>query len=97
MLLLASRGLPKRAFRGSSALYFLFISAVGLAVLVFRGLVHSGDVALVLVLFPVALLGKLVGTELVKRISERSFRRTALGITLITGALGIATALWALG
>jgi uncharacterized membrane protein YfcA len=86
------------AFRGSSALYFLFISAVGFAVLVFRSLVDSGDVALVLVLalVPVALLGKLVGTELVKRISEKSFRKAALGITLITGAPGIATALWAL-
>jgi uncharacterized membrane protein YfcA len=66
VLLLASRGLPKYAFRASSALYFLFISAVGFAVLVFRGLVDSGDVALVLVLVPVALLGKLVGTELVR-------------------------------
>jgi uncharacterized protein len=98
VLLLASRSLPKHAFRGSSALYFLFISAVGFAVLVFRSLVDSGDVALVLVLalVPVALLGKLVGTELVKRISEKSFRKAALGITLITGAPGIATALWAL-
>ena len=42
VLLLASRGFPKRAFRGSSVLYFLFMSLAGLAALLFCRLVEGG-------------------------------------------------------
>jgi uncharacterized protein len=96
VLLLASRGFPKRAFRGSSALYFLFLGLAGLVVLLFRGLVDRGHVPLALALVPAALLGKIVGTAFLKRISERTFRAISLGVVIITGALGIVTALWAL-
>ena len=96
VLLFASRDLSKHAFRGSSALYFLFIGAAGLSILVFRGLVDSGHVPLAFALIPAAVLGKFLGSALLKRISEKTFRRITLIIALLTGALGIATALWAL-
>jgi uncharacterized protein len=96
VLLLASRGLPKRAFRGSSALYFLVTSFVGLAILVFRGLVDGGDVPVALALIPVAFLGKAIGTAFLKRTSEKAFRAITLGIVILTGSLGAATAAWAL-
>jgi uncharacterized membrane protein YfcA len=96
VLLLASRGFPKRVFRGSSALYFLVMSLLGLAVLLFRGLLEAGDVPLTLALVPAAFLGKFFGTALLKKVSEKAFRVVSLGLVILTGALGVATAAWAL-
>jgi uncharacterized protein len=43
-----------------------------------------------------ALVGKAIGTAFLNRISENAFRVLSLGIVLLTGTLGVATALWAL-
>lgn len=96
VLLLASRGLPKEEFRSTSALYFLFMSFVGLGVLAFRSLIEGGEIWLSLVLVPAAIVGKVLGTALLKRFSERAFRAFSLGMVILTGTLGVATALWAL-
>jgi uncharacterized protein len=96
VLLLASRGLPKRVFRGSSAMYFLVMSVAGLIVLFYRGLFDGSDVPLMLALIPAAFLGKAIGTAMLKRISESTFRLVTLGIVILTGTLGVATATWAL-
>ena len=96
VLLLASRDLPKHEFRGSSALYFLVMSLVGLAVLYFRGIFDVDQAPLALALIPAAFLGKAIGTALLKKVSERGFRTISLGIVILTGSLGVATALWAL-
>jgi uncharacterized protein len=96
VLLLASRGFPKRAFRGSSALYFLAMSLVGLAVLYIRGIFGADHVPLALALIPAAFLGKAIGTAMLKRISEGAFRGVTLGIVILTGTLGVVTAAWAL-
>jgi uncharacterized membrane protein YfcA len=96
VLLLASRGLPKRVFRGSSALYFLVMSVAGLIILFYRGLFDSSDVPLMLILIPAAFLGKAIGTAMLKKTSEKAFRTITLGIVILTGTLGVATATWAL-
>lgn len=96
VLLLASRGLPKAEFRSTSALYFLAMSLVGLLVLAGRGLVEGGEVSLSLVLVPAAIVGKVIGTALLKKVSEKAFRALSLGLVILTGTLGVATALWAL-
>ncbi|HEV2094761.1 MAG TPA: sulfite exporter TauE/SafE family protein [Rubrobacter sp.] len=96
VLLLASRGLPKAEFRSTSALYFLAMSLVGLLVLAGRGLIEGGEISLALVLVPAAMVGKIVGTAFLKRVSEGAFRALSLGLVILTGALGVATALWAL-
>jgi uncharacterized membrane protein YfcA len=96
VLLLASRGLPKRVFRGSSALYFLAMSVAGLVILFYRGLSDSSDLQLMLALIPAAFLGKAIGTAILKRTSEKAFRTITLGIVILTGTLGVATATWAL-
>ena len=96
VLLLASRGLPKHEFRGTSALYFLPMSVVGIAVLALRGLVDAGEVPLGLLLVPAAIAGKAVGTAFLKHVSESAFRVLTLGLVTLTGALGVATATWAL-
>ena len=96
VLLLASRTLPKHEFRGTSALYFLPLGIIGLGILAARGLVEVGELWLGLLLIPAAIVGKTIGTALLKRISESAFRVLTLGIVLLTGSLGVATALWAL-
>jgi len=96
VLLLASRGLPKEEFRSTSALYFLAMSLVGLLVLAGRGLIEGGEISLALVLVPATIVGKVVGTALMRKVSEKAFRAFSLGIVILTGALGVATALWAL-
>jgi len=96
VLLLASRGLPKHEFRGTSALYFLPLSTAGLIVLAIRGLVEAHEVPLGLVLIPAAIAGKAIGTTLLRHVSERAFRAVTLGLVILTGTLGVATAVWAL-
>ena len=96
VLLLASRALPKHEFRGTSALYFLPMSVAGLAVLSLRGLVEASEVPLGLLLIPAAIAGKAVGTALLRHVSERAFRALTLGLVVLTGTLGVATAAWAL-
>jgi uncharacterized membrane protein YfcA len=96
VLLLASRGLPKAEFRSTSALYFLAMSLVGVLVLAGRGLIEGGEIRLGLVLVPAAVVGKMIGTAFLKKVSERAFRALSLGLVILTGALGVATAFWAL-
>ena len=47
-------------------------------------------------MIPAAIAGKAVGTTLLKRVSERAFRAVTLGLVILTGTLGVATAAWAL-
>jgi uncharacterized protein len=96
VLLLASRNLPKQEFRGTSALYFLPMSVAGLTVLALRGLVEPPEVPLGLALVPAAIVGKAFGTALLKHVSERTFRAVTLGLVILTGTLGVTTAVWAL-
>lgn len=96
VLLLASRDYAKHSFRGTSAFYFLFMSVFGLVVLAARGLVEAGDIPISLLLVPAALLGKALGTRILKHISESAFRKLTLLFVFVTGSLGVATAAWAL-
>lgn len=96
VLLLAARNLPKHAFRGTSALYFLIMSLAGIVVLSLRGLVEGQDIPLAAVLIPAAIAGKAIGTAALKKVSEDAFRKISLGIVIFTGFLGVATAAWAL-
>ncbi|MGI8650037.1 MAG: sulfite exporter TauE/SafE family protein [Rubrobacter sp.] len=96
VLLLASRNYAKRSFRGTSGLFFLFLSVFGFAALWLRGLVRLEDAIIAAILLPAAIIGKYLGTRLLERISEKSFRLLTLIFTLVTGALGAATAAFAL-
>ena len=96
VLLLASRNLPKHQFRGTSAFYFLFMSLITLVILAARGLVDAADIPLAAALVLPAMVGKAIGTAFLKRISEKAFRALSLGLVILTGTLGVATAVWAL-
>lgn len=94
--LFAARSLPKRNFRVNNAPYFLSINLVGLSILFLRGIAGPEDLPLAAALIPAAFIGKALGTLLLRRISERVFRVIALVVTVLTGALGVLTALCAL-
>lgn len=85
ILLLASRGLAKRAFRANIALYFVFTSVASLAALYLRGLVEPSHLLLAAALVPAAFAGKVAGTALLDRFSEKAFRSLTLGLILATG------------
>jgi uncharacterized membrane protein YfcA len=96
VLLMASRDLPKHEFRGTSVLYFLPMSAAGFVVLAVRGLVETPEIPLGLALVPAAIVGKAIGTRLLGHVPEKAFRSLTLGLVILTGALGVTTAVWAL-
>ncbi len=96
VLLLASRDLPKREFRTTSALYFLLMSVAGLLMLFARGVTETKHIPLAAALVPVCIVGKVLGTALLEKIPEKTFRLITLGIVLLTGTLGAVTALLAL-
>src|SRR5918998_1309714 len=60
------------------------------------GLIGGGETRLALVLVPASIVGKMIGTAFLRKVSERAFRALSLGLVILTGALGVATALWAL-
>jgi uncharacterized membrane protein YfcA len=72
------------------------MSIAGLIVLAVRGLVEAPEVPLGLGLVPAAIAGKTIGTALLGRTSERAFRVVTLGLVILTGTLGVTTAVWAL-
>ena len=96
VLLFAARNLPKIRFRASNAAYFFFLSVVALATLVIRGIAQPSHFWIVAALIPASFVGKMLGTVLVKRLSNEGFRKITLGIVLLTGSLGIMTATLAL-
>lgn len=96
ILLLASRELPKRVFRGNIAAYFMCLSAISLAVLFLGGLAEAGDLALAALLVPATFAGKVAGTALLGRFSEESFRSVTLVLVVLTGIFGTVGAIWAL-
>jgi hypothetical protein len=72
------------------------MSAIGLAVLAFRGLVEVSEISLGLLLIPAAIGGKVLGTALLAHVSEGAFRALTLGLVILTGTLGVITAALAL-
>lgn len=96
VLLFAARGYPRDRFRGSNAAYFLVLGVAIIFTLLARGMVEVSHLWMAAVLVPAAFFGKMLGTAFVKRLSNESFRKITLGIVLLTGALGVTTAVWAL-
>jgi uncharacterized membrane protein YfcA len=90
VLLFTVIGMPVQVFRGTSAAYFLLIDAVGFPALISQGLITRDDVVLSLLLAPVAIAGRWVGSLLVPYVTPASFRRVVLVLLLVTGTVAIA-------
>ena len=96
VLLFAARRFPKASFRVSNAAYFLALSVGVISALLARGILEFSHLWLSVALVPAAFAGKMLGTTLVKRLSNKAFRNITLGVVLLTGSLGVLTAAWAL-
>jgi uncharacterized membrane protein YfcA len=72
------------------------MSIAGFVILALGGLVEAPEVPLGLALVPAAIVGKALGTTLLKHVSESAFRAITLGLVILTGTLGVMTAAWAL-
>ena len=96
VLLFAARGLPKDSFRASNAAYFLVLSVAIIFTLFARNIVEGSEVWIAAALVPAAFVGKTLGTMIVGRISDRWFHKITLSVVLLTGILGVMTAIRAL-
>jgi uncharacterized protein len=65
--------------------------------LALRRLVDAGGLApLALFLMAATLVGKALGTKLLERVPPKAFRVVVLATVVLAGAMGVATATWAL-
>jgi hypothetical protein len=87
LYLLAMR-LPKVAFVGTAAWYFMILNWVKVPFGVALGTITLHSLALALALYPAAFAGCLVGRPLVSRIPQKTFELLALILTLL-GSLNL--------
>lgn len=82
LYLLAMR-LPKMAFMGTGAIYFLLMNSFKIPFGVGLGIVNREGLLLDLKLLPMVIGGALFGRFLLRHISQKLFERLALGLTLV--------------
>ena len=93
VLLFTTRQYNMQQFRGSITAYFYYVNAVGLSLLVLRGIVGWEQMSVVVRLLPAAIIGGFIGRRMLRVVSQSQFRRITLTMLLLTGAIGIVTAL----
>lgn len=72
-LYLSAAGIDKRRFIGTNAWFFLVVNLVKVPFSIGLGLLHGADVARAGLLAPLVVLGGVVGSATVARISQRAF------------------------
>jgi uncharacterized membrane protein YfcA len=92
LYLLAMR-LPKMAFMGTSAVYFLLINAFKVPFGVNLGIIHVESLWLNFQLMPMVIVGALLGRLLLQYINQRLFERLALLFTLVAAVRLLASSL----
>jgi uncharacterized membrane protein YfcA len=96
VLLFTTRQYDMQQFRGSVTAYFYYVNAIGLSLLILRGIVGTEQLSVAVRLLPAAIIGGFIGRRLLNYVSQSQFRRITLVMLLLTGTLGIVTALQAL-
>lgn len=84
LYLLAMR-LPKMAFIGTAAWYFLLINLFKVPFGINLGIIHLPALKFAATLFPLAILGGLSGRAIIKYINQKVFEVLALTLTLLAG------------
>ena len=87
---LLARQLPSQAVRGQLALYFLVVESVAVIGYALSGLFTTERLALIAIVIVPVLLGYVLGTALVGRMSETRFRQTVVGVILATSFIVLA-------
>lgn len=96
VLLFTTRQYNMQQFRGSITAYFYYVNAIGLSLLILRGIVGWEQMHIVVRLLPAAIIGGFIGRRVLRYVSQSQFRRITLVMLLLTGSIGIITALQAL-
>lgn len=94
VMLFAARGFGRDALRASMAAYLLALGTATLCLLLARGVVEGRHLWVAALLLPAAFAGKAIGTSVAKRLPDKEFRKTILGLILLTGLVGVATGGW---
>lgn len=92
-LLFAAREYGVARFRTTIVAYFVAIDLIGIAILLWQGVVGPGQLRTALLLMPGAVLGTFGGRLLARRVSVAAYRRVTLGLLIATGLVGLAHAL----
>ncbi len=87
---LLSMHLPKLAFVGTGAVFFMLLNGFKVPFMVNLGLITSDSVKFNLVLLPAVLVGTFLGRWLLTRINQKWFENLALGLS----AVGAVWLLW---
>ncbi|HMQ29479.1 MAG TPA: sulfite exporter TauE/SafE family protein [Chloroflexaceae bacterium] len=93
VLLLARDRVSPRRFQANLALFFIGSNLITLAVLAAQGApIAAALLPRGLVWLPIALAGNLIGVRLGTRLPDLLFRRIALAVAFVAGALAVVTA-----
>jgi len=96
VLFLTNQGVPKQAFRANLIAYFLFLNLASVPMFLAGGLLSVSVARYALMLVPAMFLGAFVGSKLLRRLPERTFRVTALVVVMLAGLLSVLSSLGAL-
>ncbi len=96
VLLFTTRAYDMQSFRGTITMYFYYVNALTMSLLVLGGIVGREQAGVVAQLLPTAIVGGFIGRWLLRYVSQAQFRAITLVMLLITGATGVVTALRAL-
>jgi uncharacterized membrane protein YfcA len=83
IIYLLAMGLPKMAFMGTSAWFYFLLNAGKLPFSYNLGLITPQSLTFTLLMAPFAVIGGLVGYQILKRINQRVFEQLALILTAI--------------
>jgi uncharacterized protein len=96
VMLLAAREYPRDSFRVNMSLYFIVINVIGLGTLALQGLLHADQFVVSGILLPVTLAGTMAGAWMSRHVPPQLFRRLTLMLLVLTGGIGMLTAMSAL-
>ena len=94
VLALSAARMSKDATRSTIAAFLAINSVVGLAFLLFGGVVDGSDVILAVALAPPALVGLALGARYARRITQDAYRMLVLGVLVTMGVAGTLTVLF---
>jgi uncharacterized membrane protein YfcA len=82
-LFLISIGLPKKEFVGTAAWFFLILNVIKIPLSWNLGLIGEQSLMVNVMLAPLIYLGLIAGRFIAKRISQQSFERVILVLSII--------------
>ena len=83
IIYLLAIGLPKLAFIGTSAWFYMLVNAFKVPFSVHLGLITSSSLAMDAILLVPMVPGALLGPLILHRLNQRAFERLALGLTVV--------------